>query len=703
MKKNRLKKRKMKRQFLIGLLCLLIGIMFITKLVHMKTQKVEHDDSPEELLVQYMNYIPLREYEKMYAMLDVEQSGDISRGDFIKRNSAIYEGIEAENITIEILSYDAKHCQVTYQMAFDTIADSVCFTNCASWVKGEDGYKLIWKDNLIFPDLERTDKVRISTTQARRGEILDRDGHVLAGQGVADSVGIVPGKMVDREQTISEIAYLLGIDNKIIEEKLSAQWVQEDSFVPIKTIPVVKELELTSIEPDEEALFEKDRHDKLLQLPGVMITEVEIRTYPLGEAAAHLVGYVQGVTAEDLEEHTGEGYTANSVIGRTGIESLYEEQLKGVNGCKIYIVDADENEKKTIATKYVRPGQNVRLTIDAGLQTGLYEKFKDDKGCSVAMNPYTGEVLALVSTPSYDVNDFILGLSDEQWKEISEDENKPLYNRFREVWCPGSTLKPIIAAIGMETGAIDSMIDYGNCGTAWQKDTSWGSYYITTLHTYTPVTLENALIYSDNIYFARAALRIGTDNLEMYFRRLGFCSENPFEIRMSKSEYSTAEHIASDIQLADSGYGQGQILVNPLHLACMYSVFCNAGNMIRPRLLYEEHVQPDYWVLNVFSKQTTDTVLSGMTMVINSEHGTGYAAHMDDVVLAGKTGTAEIKMSQEDTTGTELGWFAVFTADETMEHPVLIVSMVEDVKWRGGSHYVVQKDRQVIETWIHNH
>ena len=171
----------------------------------------------------------------------------------------------------------------------------------------------------------------------------------------------------------------------------------------------------------------------------------------------------------------------------------------------------------------------------------MHEQFKEDKSCSVAMNPYTGEVLALVSTPAYDNNDFIMGLSSEQWTVLNEDENKPMYNRFRQVWCPGSTFKPITAAVGLESGAIDPMEDYGNVGLSWQKDASWGSYHVTTLHAYEPVILENALIYSDNIYFAKAALKIGSEEMESSLTGLGFNEELPFEIKMAESQYSNSE------------------------------------------------------------------------------------------------------------------------------------------------------------------
>lgn len=701
MKKGK-SRHKRKKSRLLWIAIAVIGMAAITVAVCVAGMFKKEDvwKTPEELLVEYMNHIPAQEYEQMYAMLHIEASGNVSQEDFIKRNSAIYEGIEIQNMAVEIIAYDEEQLTVTYQTSFDTVAGEISFENEAFFLEGEDGYKLVWDNSLIFPNLASTDKVRVSTTQANRGEILDRNGRVLAGKGNASSVGIVPGKLENREEAIAKIAELLETTSEVIEKKLSAQWVKDDSFVPIKMIPRVEEIELLKVEPDEDVLKEKERHESLLAIPGVMISDVEVREYPLGEAAAHLVGYVQSVTAEDLEEHAGKGYTANSVIGRSGMEGLFEKELKGQNGCRIYIVNSEGKEKEELACILVQHGQDIKLTIDASLQIALYEQFQEDKSCSVAMNPYTGEVLALVSTPSYDNNDFIMGLSSEQWTALNDDEDKPMYNRFRQVWCPGSTFKPVTAAVGLESGAIDPNEDYGNVGLSWQKDASWGSYYVTTLHAYEPVILENALIYSDNIYFAKAALKIGYEEMESSLTQLGFNAELPFEIKMAKSQYSNSESIETEIQLADSGYGQGQVLVNPLHLACIYSAFCNEGNIIKPYLVYQNEVSAEYWISGAFSSETASRVLEGTKKVVNDSHGTGYAAHRDDIVLAGKTGTAEIKASKDDTSGTELGWFAVFIAEETVERPILIISMVEDVKGRGGSGYVVKKDSLVLEEWF---
>lgn len=699
-------KRKKTRSRLLWIASAAIGIAAVISAVcvaGMIATKKNAWRTPEELLVEYMDHIPKQEYEEMYAMLHIEASGNVSQEKFVTRNSAIYEGIEARNMAVQIIAYDEEQMSVTYQTAFDTVAGTISFENEALFLKGEDGYKLVWDDSMIFPNLTSADKVRVSTTQAERGEILDRNGRVLAGKGTASSVGIVPGKLENKEEAIAKIAELLEIAPEVIEKKLSAKWVKDDSFVPIKIIPKVEKIELMKYKPDQKVLKENERHETLLEILGVMISDVEVREYPLGETAAHLVGYVQSVTAEDLEEHAGEGYTANSVIGKSGMEGLFEKELKGKNGCRVYIVNSEGKEKEELAYILVQDGHNIKLTIDANLQSSLYEQFKEDKSCSIAMNPYSGEILALVSTPSYDNNDFIMGLSSEQWTALNEDEDKPMYNRFRQVWCPGSTFKPIIAAIGLQSGAINPTEDYGNVGLSWQKDASWGSYYVTTLHAYEPVILENALIYSDNIYFAKAALKIGSEEMESSLTGLGFNEELPFEIKMAESQFSNTDGIETEIQLADSGYGQGQILVNPLHMACIYSAFCNEGNIIKPYLVYQNEAEIEYWIPGAFSNETASRVLEGTKKVVNDSTGTGYAAHRDDIVLAGKTGTAEIKASKEDTSGTELGWFAIYTAEKDIECPILIISMVEDVKGRGGSGYVVKKDSLVLEEWFSSH
>ncbi len=699
-------KKKKKNRAGIGI-SIILSIVILAGVVgglgYVAYVKILEREKPEELLAEYMGHIEKKEYEAMYAMVMPEEKGGPSKDTFIERNAKIYEGIEARDLRLKdvILGEEKdEKVAVSYHMSLETVGGEISFDNEAVFKHTEDGYRLIWNDSLIFPVLTESDKIQVNSLAAERGSILDRNGRMLAGKDTASSVGIVPGKLENKEEALQRLSELLGTDVGTIENKLSAGWVKEDSFVPVATLPKINELDLGAAVPDEAVLREQERQTQLLTIPGVMITDTEVRSYGLGAAASHLTGYVQEVTAEDLEEHPDEGYSAGDVIGRSGIEALYESELKGKEGHEVSIVDENGNMKVVLAKIEKEDGAEIRLTIDADLQQMLYEQFREDEGCSVAMNPYTGEVLALVSTPSYDSNDFIRGMSTEQWNGLNEDEKQPMYNRFRQAWCPGSSFKPVIASIGLKTGTIDPGEDFGNEGLSWQKDASWGSYHVTTLHAYEPVIMKNALIYSDNIYFAKAALKIGADTLMHSLDELEFNQEIPFDIVMSKSQYSNEGKIESEIQLADSGYGQGQILVNPLHLASIYTSFVNNGDVIKPYLRYQEDAQGEVWISQAFDPDIAAQVTEGMRGVVNDPNGTGYAAHRDDIALAGKTGTAEIKDSVEDTEGTEIGWFAVFTEDPEAEKPVLIVSMVENVKGLGGSGYVVNKDKAVLDGYL---
>ena len=681
----------MKRKKIIGTMAAILILLIVGAVAVVLVRRPFDAGKPDELLADYFACIEKGAYDKMYGMLDEESKANISKKDFVTRNQKIYEGIEAKNVKISVK--DAKKTdggeKVSYLTSMDSVAGKIEFENQAMCTRDSyfDEFKLSWDDSLIFPDMKDTDKVSVSTSQAVRGQILDRNGNMLAGPGTAPSVGLVPGKMSEnKEADIAQLAGLLGMTEEEINSRLSAAWVTPDSFVPLKTLNSQQSQELT---------------EQLLTIAGVLINDTEVRTYPLGEKAAHLIGYVQSVTAEDLEEHKGEGYTSSSVIGKSGIEGLYEKELKGENGVKISIMTEDGVEKNVVASVDKQDGENSRLTLDSDLQGLVYDQFREDKSCSVAMNPFTGEVLALVSTPAYDDNEFILGMSGERWDQLNNDENKPLYNRFRQVWCPGSSFKPITAGIGLTTGTINPDEDYGSEGLSWQKDESWGDYHVTTLHEYSPVNLENALIYSDNIYFAKAALNIGADNLMKSLKLLGFGQELPFEIKMSQSQYANdGGTIDSEIQLADSGYGQGQILINPLHLATLYTSILNDGNVIRPYLTYSETPKSEVWIAQAFSSDAASRVKTALEKVVNTPEGTGYGAHREDIALAGKTGTAEIKADQNDTTGTELGWFGVFTEDAAAQKPVLLMSMVEDVKDRGGSGYVVDKSAAVLQGYL---
>ncbi len=646
-------------------------------------------NKPENVLQTFASYINDKKYEDMYSLLSSKSKANISEEDFIKRNKNIYEGIEAKNFSVDIQSIEneKKLAKVTYKNSMDTMSGHVDFVNTVTLELNEEKeYKIDWTSNLIFLELNTEDKVRVKTIEAKRGSILDRNGEYLATNGVASQIGLVPGKMSDnKEENIEKIAELLNMTSAGINSELSASYVKADTFVPLKTVGK-NEMELKN---------------KLLEIKGVKIIDTDERIYPQGVSTSQLVGYIQPINSEELKEKAKEGYTSSSKIGKYGLERAYESTLRAVNGSEIYIEDANGNKKTSIAKQEQKDGQDVKLTIDSKLQQTVYEQFKDDKSAVVVMNPKTGEMLALASCPSFDSNDFSLGMTTADYKNLTENPDNLLYNRYLATYAPGSSFKPIIGAIGLTTGAFSADDDFGRSGTKWQNNNSWGDFYITTLSTYSgPANLRNALIHSDNIYFAKAALKIGGKNLINSLKNIGFGQQIEFPQTISNSSYSNSESFTNETQLANSGYGQGEVLVNPIHMAMMYSAFVNEGNMIMPYLEYKENASSQtakYYKENAFSKEAANEVRDDLIQVVENPSGTAHSAKIEGKTIAGKTGTAEIKQSKDDTEGTEIGWFNAFNVGESDENSLLIVSMVENVKGKGGSHYLLPKVRAIFE------
>ena len=437
-----------------------------------------------------------------------------------------------------------------------------------------------------------------------------------------------------------------------------------------------------------------DRNGKILATNG----EDGSREYPHGEVAAHLIGYIRSISPEELEAHKGEGYTESSLIGKTGLELAFEDRLRGQSGTGIYIVNENEEEVATVAKTDIKDGEDIRTTIDIELQQKIYDEFNGDNGFSVSINPKTGEVLTMVSTPSFDPNKFVTGFTDEEWNELSSDENTPTFVRDESSWAPGSSFKPITGAIGLNTDSFTATEDFGTSGLSWQKDESWGDYRVTTLTTYGgTANLRNALIYSDNIYFAKAALRIGSNTFASQLLKIGFDKDMDFPLTLSKSQFGQNNEFSSEVDLADSGYGQGKVLVNPLHVASIYSAFVNDGNMIKPHIEYSE--ETEYWIEDAFSKEVADEIQNDLVQVVENPNGTGHVAQINGITIAGKTGTAELKASGEED-GEELGWFNAFIVSDKADEQLLTINMIENVENRGGSHYLLPKVRNIINSFI---
>ena len=664
------------KKILIGIIIItsvIIGI--ITFFIINKTEK------PDQVLQDYFTKISEEKYEEAYEMLSESAKNKIAKDTFVKKNDSIYKGIDMTDLKTEITNVENNE-KITYNQKMNTSAGEISFTNEASGIKEDKKYKINWKNSLIYPYLNENDKIRVKTLKSERGNIYDRNNILLAGKGNISSIGLVPGKMSEnKEEDIQKLSTILGVSVESINNKLGMSYVKDDTFVPIKNV----------------AKTETQLKERALSISGVKITTESSRVYTLGKEASQVIGYVQAISAEELEENKGKGYNSNSVIGKAGIEKVYEETLRGKDGKEIYIEDENGKKVKTIAKQEVENGKDVKLTIDANKQKQIYESLEENKGAYVAMNSKTGEIIALVSTPSYDSNDFALGMSTEEWKNLNEDEKNPLLNRLTKAWSPGSTFKPVTGAIGITEGKINPKEDFGRSGLSWQKDSSWGSYMVTTLTPYNePANMQNALIRSDNIYFAKVALKLGYNKFMEGLNKLGFNEDINFEIGTTKSTYDTDGKITDEVQLADSGYGQGEILVNPIHMASIYSAFVNNGNMIKPTIIYEEDKKVEYLKENAISQEAANTIKEDLIQVVESPNGTAHDAKIEGVKIGAKTGTAELKASKDEK-GEVLGWFNAFTADESSENQLVVVSMIEDANSVGGSHYLFPKVTQLFK------
>lgn len=670
----------MKKKSIIILSVILVLALTICGVVSWDIIRKNEVKKQKALLQSYMSYVKSEDYEKMYDMLDSKSKEKNSQEEFIKRNKNIYDGMGLSDISVNITSIEKKENNeivVNYDSVLQTSAGEIKFSNASNLVKENGKYNIVWEHKMIHPKLSDTDKVRVKTLTSTRGNIYDRNNKMLAGEGQVNAIGFVPGKMnKENKEDIKKIAEILEMSEESINKLLSASYVKDDTFVQLKKVP-----------KDDEII------DKVLEVKGIKVISVSSRVYPLGECMSHIVGYVQNISAEELEEHKNEGYTQNSLIGKIGLEKQYEEKLRGVDGVEIYIEDEKGNKKEVIARQELKDGEDVTITINSDLQRKIYENAKDIKGFFVVMNPNTGEMLSMVSTPSYDSNDFVLGISNKKWNELNESEARPLYNRFLSTWCPGSTFKPVTGAIGISTNKVDPNKDYGHSGLSYKKDESWGDYKITTLREYSePANMKNALIYSDNIYFAKATLDIGEKLYSENLEKIGFNKAIDFKLDIAKSTYSDDGKFNSEILLADTGYGQGKLLVNPIFMASVYSAFVNDGNMLLPYIEYKEEAQKNYLVKEAFTKQAADTIYQDLVQVVEAPNGTASNLRVPGIQIAAKTGTAELKKDKESE-GEELSWLNAISKDKSL----LVVGMREGTKNITATSSLFPKVKAIFE------
>lgn len=655
--------------------------------------------SPEDQMDSYVKQWNEQNFDKMYNLLSDKSTETYKSEQFVDRYKKIYKdlGVTDLQVTYKKLSKkelkDAKkNGKATFPITvkMNTIAGPISFDYQATLVKeeknDEENWFVQWDPGYIFPQMKDGGKIHIQTKEPKRGEIRDRNKMPLALNDTISEIGIIPNKMGDNPDQMKEkIAELLDMSVDEINTALDADWVEPDVYVPLKEISNSK----------------KDNLEQLLELDPVMSRDVTGRVYPAGKAAAHLVGYIGKINAEELEKQDPGTYTANDMIGKRGLEQLYEDKLKGEPGVTITISNEDEenNDPVVLAEKPVKDGENIQTTIDIDLQEKIYKAYDGEAGTTAAIDPKTGESLALVSSPAFNPNDFMNGISGDELKKLQDDPKQPLLNRFSQTFAPGSVMKPISAAVGLKAGNIVPGEGVEINGLEWSNGKGWGDYKVRRVSPSDgPVDIADALIRSDNIYFAMKAIDMGSDTFAKGLKRFGFEKDFPFDYPIKKSTISSNGKFDSEVQLANSSYGQAQVQVSPLYLATAYTTFLNDGNMLKPTLLANEKTK-QVWKKDIITSDQAKVIQDALRKVVSSPKGTGKMANISDFAVSGKTGTAELKKSADEKSGPENGWFVGYP---TKDPDILIAMMMEHTeKQDGGSGIVAKKTAELLKDF-HN-
>lgn len=622
---------------------------------YQETQAVEAGEKTVEQFVQALNKGDYNKAAEMTSKKAANKSA-LSEKEILDQYQNIYGAADVKGLQISNLKVDKKDDSTysfSYKAKMNTSLGELKDLSYKGTLDRNDGQTTInWQPNLVFPEMEGNDKVSLTTQEAARGNIIDRNGEPLATTGKLKQLGVVPSKLGDggeKTANIKAIASSFDLTEDAINQAISQSWVQPDYFVPLKIID--------GATPELPA--------------GATIQEVDGRYYPLGEAAAQLIGYVGDITAEDIDKNPE--LSSNGKIGRSGLEMAFDKDLRGTTGEKLSITDADGVEKKVLIEHEVQNGKDIKLTIDAKAQKTAFDSLGGKAGSTVATTPKTGDLLALASSPSYDPNKMTNGISQEDYKAYEENPEHPFISRFATGYAPGSTFKIITAAIGLDNGTIDPNEVLTINGLKWQKDSSWGSFKTTRVSSdVSQVDLKTALIYSDNIYAAQETLKMGEKKFRTGLDKFIFGEDLDLPISMNPAQISNEDSFNSDILLADTGYGQGELLITPIQQAAMYSVFTNNGTLVYPKLIADDKETKDK--KNVISETAVQTIVPDLREVVQDVNGTAHSLSALGIPLAAKTGTAEIKEKQ-DVKGQENSFLFAFNLDN---QGYMMVSMLEN-------------------------
>lgn len=707
---NAMKMRKIIRTLILALmlLSLLAGCgtstrdIDLSKVVSATADPNEPRQDPKPFLDNYVQLLNAYNFGACYALLAPDTQEAITLVDFTQRYQNIFDGIDFQGLTISYgdLTVEAgkrylQSATLTYSSALlDEFTQDVVFS--LDYSDNDSTFYLNWTPAMIFTDLTSSTEVKLRTLRPARGEILDSEHNAYAINSYAESVYVQPSKIEDTSYTVTALASILGMTTVDVEKALSSSAAVKYDSAVIKAYPPGGISEATE--------------SALTTLPGVGVDRTSmtpIRYYPNGSFFAHSMGYTSAITAEELSKLDSSRYDISSYVGRTGLEAAYEDILCGTKGYSLDIYASDGQRLSTVARKEKVDGLDLEVTLDYDLQCRaeeMLEQLKEEgnAGAAVVLEPTTGEVLAISSFPDFDPNLFVLNSDPETLASyVAADSNSPLYNRaVQGSYIPGSTVKPLIAAMALDDGVVDENYEFTGeiIKKQWTPKGYWPYPPITRVSNYSgPVNMSNAITKSDNIYFADVALKAGWEKLEPFLKMIGFDERIPFDLRVSKPGYLNSDNYENMQLLAATGYGQGELIISPLQMACIFSSLANNGDVMTPRLVratrrmegtdyavvdeYSESV----WKENIISDHALSTIVPMLRRVV--EEGSGRKIHINGLTICGKTGTAEIGSDKTR----EIAWMIAFVENADYNR-LVCVTLELSANYKGTIRYDLARE-----------
>jgi len=650
--------------------------------------------SPREVVDAFVERWTRGDYAGMYDLLSEASQAHISRAKFVARYQGIAEEMGQRSIEVTVRETPAGTTRIPIRVVRQTDrVGALAEENAIPVVREQAEYRIDWTPSLIVADLA-DGFVRWIPSIPQRGRILDRKGRPLAHLGMVNKVGVIPGQIQDERALLERLSQLLQLPPESIRQRY--QGGQADWFMPIKSLP----------DPIDPRLLEQ-----LAGIPGVVVRQWPERVYPAGPAAAHVTGYLTEVSAEEVERLAADGYEPGDRIGRAGIEAWAEQYLRGRRGGRLVILGPDGRERKILAERPGQPAADVVTTIDLDLQLAAYHALGDRTGSIVVIDPSSGAVLALVSNPSFDPNQFILGLTHEQWTALNDGQRRPLLARATQVAYPiGSTFKVVTMAAGMQHLGLTAQSSF-DCPATFSLPGNSQVWRDWSPHGQGRLSLHHALVQSCNTVFFQIGAEIDSREpnlLPQMARAFGFGSETGIP------ELPEVAGIVPDPQWKLRTYGdywargdavnlsigQGFFLATPLQVVGAYAALANGGTLWQPYLVHEViaidgtrlyQAQPRPRGTLPLASEIQAAIRAALSDVTTAPNGTAIASFRGIAQpVAGKTGTAESGREEPH------AWFTAFTPLDGAR--LALVVMVEH--GGEGSRTAAPIARQVIDAAI---